>query len=85
LNFKTIPILVTKKGSHIKIINGDKDIIESYKSSTKSNKDSNSGVTIEESVSIDSTFKAVKDEGCGFANLNTIAQEASDCDTPTKE
>jgi len=80
LNFKTIPILVTKKGSHINIINGDKDIIESYKSSEKS--DTESGVTIEESVSIDSTFNVVAEEGCGFANLNTLTEKESDC---TKE
>lgn len=82
LNFKTIPILVTKKGSHINIINGDRDIIDSYKSSKNSNIDS--GVVIEESVSIDSAFNAVKDEGCGFTNLNTITQE-SDCTTPKEE
>ena len=31
LNFKTIPILLVKDGSNIKIINGDKDIIHSFK------------------------------------------------------
>jgi glutaredoxin len=78
LNFKTIPILITKEGNNIKIINGDKDIINSYKKS-------NSGeVVIEESVSINSTFDVVKDEGCGFANLNKLAEE-SDCTSPSKK
>ncbi len=84
LNFKTIPILVDKKGTHIRIINGDKDIIDSYNKSSKDD-DKSSGIVIEESVSIDSTFNAVKDEGCGFANLNTITKDESDCTTPTKE
>lgn len=73
LNFKTIPILITKEGKNIKIINGDKDIIEAYKST-----DNDSGVVIEESVSINTTFDAVDEEGCGFANLNKLAEE-SDC------
>jgi len=80
LNFKTIPILVTKSGSNIKIINGDKDIIESYKSSNNGD----GAIVIEESVSINSTFDAVDEEGCGFANLNTITQTESDCSTPKK-
>jgi len=72
LNFKTIPILITKEGKNIKIINGDKDIIDSYK------KSNSGGVVIEESVSINSTFNAVDEEGCGFASLNKLAEE-SDC------
>ena len=75
LNFKTIPILIKKEGSHIKIINGDKDIIDSYKSSSGTNE----GIVIEESVSINSTFNAVEEEGCGFASLNTITEPESDC------
>jgi len=35
LNFKTIPILLVKDGGNIKIINGDKDIIKSFKSPTE--------------------------------------------------
>jgi hypothetical protein len=31
LNFKTIPILLIKEGEKIRIINGDKDIIKSFK------------------------------------------------------
>jgi len=74
LNFKTIPILITKEGKNIKIINGDKDIIDSYENS------STDDIVIEESVSINSAFNVVEEEGCGFANLNTIANEAeSDC------
>jgi len=78
LNFKTIPILITKEGKKIKIINGDKDIIDSYK------KSNSGGVVIEESVSISTTFDAVDEEGCGFASLNKIAEE-SDCTSPSKE
>ena len=77
LNFKTIPILVTKEGSNIKIINGDKNIINSYETV------GNEEVVVEESVSIDTTFEAVKEEGCGFASLKTIASdEGSNCDSP---
>jgi glutaredoxin len=72
LNFKTIPILITKEGKNIKIINGDKDIIDAYESA-------GTEIVIEESVSIDSTFNAVEEEGCGFANLNTITEKESDC------
>jgi glutaredoxin len=71
LNFKTIPILITKEGKNIKIINGDTNIIDSYESA-------GGGVVIEESVSINTTFDAVEEEGCGFASLNKIAEE-SDC------
>ena len=35
LNFKTIPILLIKDGTNIKIINGDKDIINSFKTPTQ--------------------------------------------------
>ncbi len=77
LNFKTIPILIQKEGKSIKIINGDKDIIEAYK------KENQGGVVIEESVSINSTFNTVDEEGCGFADLNKLAQE-SDCTAPKK-
>ena len=74
LNFKTIPILITKEGKNIKIINGDHDIIDSYENS------STDDIVIEESVSINSAFNVVEEEGCGFSNLNTIANEAeSDC------
>jgi glutaredoxin len=72
LNFKTIPILITKEGKNIKIINGDKDIIDAYESA-------GTEIVIEESVNIDSTFNAVEEEGCGFANLNTITEKESDC------
>ncbi len=80
LNFKTIPILIKKEGSHIKIINGDKDIIDSYKSSSDDD-----GIVLEESVSINSTFDAVKEEGCGFASLNTITDKESDCASTDKK
>ena len=83
LNFKTIPILITKEGKKIKIINGDKDIIKSYKSSKKDN-NVDSGVVIEDSVSINSTFDAVDEEGCGFANLNTLTEESNCTSTDTK-
>lgn len=75
LNFKSIPILITKEGKNIKIINGDKNIIDSYENITGQDE-----IVIEESVSIDTAFNAVEEEGCGFGNLNTIATETeSDC------
>jgi len=77
LNFKSIPILITKEGKNIKIINGDKNIIDSYETITTGE------IVIEESVSINTSFNVVEEEGCGFASLNTIATEKeSDCDTP---
>jgi len=77
LNFKSIPILITKEGKNIKIINGDKNIIDSYETITTGE------IVIEESVSLDTSFNVVEEEGCGFANLNTIATEKeSDCHTP---
>ncbi len=76
LNFKTIPILIVKEGKNVKIINGDKDIINSYENVSKKSDE----IVIEESVSINTTFEVAKDEGCGFANLNTIGnEEESDC------
>jgi len=76
LNFKSIPILITKEGKNIKIINGDKSIIESFETISDE-------ITIEESVSINTSFNVVEEAGCGFASLNTIAtEEESDCDTP---
>lgn len=76
LNFKTIPILIVKEGKNVKIINGDKDIIDSYENVSKKSEE----IVIEESVSLNTTFEVAKDEGCGFANLNTIAnEEESDC------
>lgn len=77
LNFNTIPILVVKEGKNITIINGDQDIIDSYETS------SNDTVEIEDSVSIDTSFKAVEEAGCGFTNLNSLGTDKeSDC---TKE
>ena len=72
LNFKTIPILIIKEGKKIRIINGDKEILNSYKERNSG------GVVVEESVSIDSTFDTVKEEGCGFATLDKLAED-SDC------
>ncbi len=76
LNFKTIPILIIKEGKNIKIINGDKNIIDSYETITEVDE-----ITVEETISIDTSFNVVEEEGCGFANLNTIAtqEEESDC------
>ena len=76
LNFKSIPILVTKEGKNVKIINGDKNIIDSYE------KVDSDEIQIEESVSLNTTFNAVEEEGCGFANLNTITAEEAPCDSP---
>jgi glutaredoxin/uncharacterized membrane protein len=78
LNFKSIPILITKEGKTIKIINGDKNIIASYETITGTDE-----IVIEESVSINTSFNVVEEEGCGFASLNTIAtEEEAPCDTP---
>lgn len=76
LNFKSIPILIKKEGKNVSIINGDKNIIDSYETITSDE------ITIEESVSIDTSFNVVEEEGCGFANLNTITAEEAPCDTP---
>ncbi|CAA6802442.1 MAG: Unknown protein [uncultured Sulfurovum sp.] len=77
LNFKSIPILITKEGKNIKIINGDKNIIDSYETITGQDQ-----IVIEESVSIDTSFNVVEEEGCGFASLKTIAtEEESNCDS----
>jgi glutaredoxin len=77
LNFTTIPILITKEGKNISIINGDKDIIESYETISGE-------ITIEESVSIDTTFNAVKEEGCGFGGLQSLVQEEPESDCTKK-
>jgi len=77
LNFKTIPILITKEGKNIKIINGDKDIIESYETISGE-------IVIEESVSIDTTFDAVKEEGCGFGGIQSLAKEEPESDCTKK-
>ena len=55
LNFKTIPILLVKDGPNIKIINGDKDIINSFKTPAQSMMNSIVGNImdkIEESITI---------------------------------
>jgi glutaredoxin len=76
LNFKSIPILVIKEGKNVKIINGDRNIIDSYE------KIDSDEIQIEESVSLDTTFNAVEEEGCGFGNLNTITAQEAPCDSP---
>lgn len=76
LNFTSIPILLTKEGRSIKIINGEKSIIKSFETVDEE-------ITIQESVKIDTSFNAVEETGCGFANLNTLGTEKeSDCDSP---
>lgn len=77
LNFTTIPILITKEGQTIKIINGDKDIINSYETISGE-------ISIEESVSIDTTFNAVKEEGCGFGGVQSLGQEEPESDCSKK-
>ena len=80
LNFKTIPILLIKDGSNIKIINGDTDIIDSFETPTEmptqveereSSKIDNA--TISSSDIFGSSEK--ENEGCGFATLNDIEPE----------
>lgn len=76
LNFTSIPILLTKEGRSIKIINGEKSIIKSFETVDEE-------ITIQESVKIDTSFNVVEEAGCGFGNLNTLGTEKeSDCDSP---
>ena len=58
LGYKTIPILIVKKGSHVTIINGDKDIINYFE-----NRDTkNSQIT--QSPTIDLLSESKKSDGC---------------------
>jgi glutaredoxin len=89
LNFKTIPILLIKDGSSVKIINGDKDIIEFFENKSK-NISVEESIEVEDSVQIDSNANETDsssllysddgaEEGCGFISLTKLE---SDC---TKE
>ncbi len=80
LNFKTIPVLVIKNNKNVKIINGDKDIIEFFSKKDKNIKESS---VVEESVIVgeDSTNSGINllssdkddsDEGCGFISLEKL-------------
>ena len=93
LNFKTIPILLVKDGQNINIINGDKDIIDSFKTPAQNimnNIVGNIMDKIEESITVGSSepesisttsndlFNAGEDdEGCGFATLNKIEPDCT--------
>ena len=83
MNFHTIPTLLIKKGSHIEIINGDKDIINFFFDKIIEQKNM-APIELEESVSINvsngssSLFDAVeKDRGCGFASLEKVESDCS--------
>jgi glutaredoxin len=88
LNFKTIPILIVKDGSNVKIINGDNNIIE-YFSEPKEGVVEES-IVVEDSVSVESGInndllydESADDEGCGFASITKLEEE-SNCTTPKK-
>ena len=80
MNFDTIPVLVIKDGSNVKIVNGDKEIIEFYNNKAEKEEP----IEIEESVTITTTggdaglFNAVEeDKGCGFATLEKVESDCS--------
>ncbi len=86
LNFKTIPILIIKDNKSIKIINGDKDIIEFFNKKDKKivkensvveesavvGEESNSGIDLLANDKEDSG-----DEGCGFITLDKLESNCS--------
>jgi len=91
LDFKSIPILIVKEGKNVKIINGDKRIINSFskpkapipQATTPSKTEDN--VVVEESVAIESSSSSAllyeeesgADEGCGFASINKLEEESN--------
>lgn len=90
LNFSAIPILITKEGDSIKIIKGDRDIIDSFKMKPTENivdmMDEGVTVTTEDTSSVENTdikansdiFEAAQeDEGCGFATLTKLESDCS--------
>lgn len=84
LNFKSIPILITKEGKSVQVINGDKNIIESFSKPEVSIVEET--IIIEDNVVTDSSSSnnllyeedSGGDEGCGFASIAKIEKE-SDC------
>ncbi|MCK5854137.1 MAG: hypothetical protein KAG56_02870 [Sulfurovaceae bacterium] len=71
LNFKTIPILLVKEGHTIKIINGDKDIINSFKTPTENimkNIVGNIMDKIEESITIGGNSEQIEESGSSTIN-----------------
>ena len=58
LGYKTIPMLIVKKGSQVTIINGDEDIVEYFESKNPKNS------TIVESPTIDLLSDSKKSDGC---------------------
>ncbi len=57
LGFKTIPLLIVKKGSSVKVVNGDEDIVEYFEDKNRPN-----STTISTPVDILSSPKS--DDGC---------------------
>jgi glutaredoxin len=87
LDFKTIPILITKEGKNIKIINGDSNIISSFAKPEVVMEEAvvaEESIMVEESLSVGSSSSDLlyededANEGCGFASLDKVEEE-SDC------
>ncbi len=57
LGFKTIPLLIVKKGSSVKVVNGDEDIVEYFEQKLHQN------TTVTTSQPID-LMNQTKDDGC---------------------
>jgi glutaredoxin-related protein len=79
LDFKTIPILIVKNNKDVKIINGDKNIIEYFKSKkTTVIQNIETPVQEESSSSTSLLYEDDKEanEGCGFISLDKLE---SDC------
>jgi glutaredoxin len=81
LNFKTIPILIIKNGKNVKIINGDKNIIEFFNNKNEVTVEE-SAVVGEESATSDINLLAGNseedaDEGCGFVSLEKLDTNCS--------
>ena len=80
LDFKTIPILLIKEGKKVQIINGDSNIIESFKAQN-STEEQNVDIVEEAVVSGGSNSalfeNKVDDEGCGFATLTQVESNCS--------
>jgi len=88
LDFTSIPILIIKDGKDIKIINGDKQIIDSFskpEAITLENPVVEESIVVEDSVAIESSSSnsllyeedASADEGCGFASINKMEEESN--------
>ena len=86
LNFKTIPILIIKDNKDVKIINGDKNIIEFFNKKDTVVEESaiveDSAVVGEEAgsssgIDLLTNDKDTGDEGCGFITLEKLESKCS--------